>query len=210
VSASTLSFCNGNNATLVNSPTFSSSLNSGIFNFNGSNNHATLPTNFFNHNAGTPFTVSFWFKTSVAQGLILGQQNNTVIDGASGWVPAIYVDTNGKIRTSCFWGGSVANQSVSAQSVNDNIWHNITVTFAGTSHKSYLDGQLFATLTKTQTTYASVYYYFIGSGTRSGWTNIGTNTYFTGQIATMMFYTRELSSQEVLQNFNAQRSRYGL
>jgi hypothetical protein len=195
----------GIGGTLVNGIGFSSA-NSGSFFFDGSDDYLRLPTTFFNHDSGTPFTVSVWFKTNTS-GMIFGQEKGITPGTGSGWVPAIYVDTNGKVRTSCFWGGTTTNQSVSTASVNDNIWHNITVTFASTSHKSYLDGLLFDTITKTQTTYTAPYYYYLGSGRNSSWTNAGNMT-LSGNISNFLFYTRELTAQEVLQNYNATKGRY--
>lgn len=125
----------GIGGTLVNGIGFSSQ-NSGSFFFDGSDDYFRLPANFFNPDAGTPFTVSIWFKTGTS-GMILGQESGATPGTGDGWVPAIYVDTSGKIRTSCFWGGVSTNQSTSSASVNDNQWHQITVTFESTSHKSF-------------------------------------------------------------------------
>jgi hypothetical protein len=197
-----------NNGTLVNSPSFNSA-NGGSIVFNGSNNYTTLPANFFNQNSASPFSISFWFKTSTS-GIILGQQNTNNLATATGYVPAIYIDSLGKVRTSTFWGNSISNQSVSSLTVSDNVWHNVVVTFASSSQVSYIDNTQFATLSKTQTTYNSIYYYFIGSGTWSSWINVGSNPYFNGSIANMYFYNRALSATEVAQNYNAIKSRFGL
>ena len=197
-----------NSGSLFNSPAINLN-NGGSFVFNGTNNYILLPANFFNPDSGTPFTVSLWFKTSAA-GIIFGQQNTNTPNNASGYTPAIYADSNGKIRTSCFWGGSTNNQSVSTLNVTDNIWHNITVTFASNSQISYLDGNSFATLSKTQTNYSSVYYYFIGTGTWTGWTSLVFSPFFNGNIANMFFYNRALNATEVLQNYNTQKSRFNL
>lgn len=197
-----------NNGTLIGGPTFSSA-NGGSIVFDGSNDYVSFPANFFNHDSGSPFTVSFWFRTSAA-GIIFGQQNTDTPNVSSGYVPAIYVDSAGKIRTSCFWGNNVGNQSVSTATVSDNTWHNIVVTFSSGSQISYLDNSQFATLSKTQTTYSSTYYYFIGSGTWSSWTNATGNPYFSGNIANMFFYNRALSASEINQNFNSLKFRFGL
>ena len=199
---------NNLNGTLVNGPTFNSD-NGGIITFDGVDDYVSLPSNFFNHNSGTPFTVSLWFKTSAA-GIIFGQQNTSTPNNSTGYTPAIYADSNGKIRTSCFWGGSTSNQSVSTLNVTDNTWHNISVTFASNSQISYLDGNSFGTLSKTQTNYSSVYYYFIGTGTWNGWTSLVFSPFFSGNISNMFFYDRALSSQEILENYNALKSRFGL
>ena len=197
---------NNNTGSIVNGDALNND-SFGSFTFNSINSCILLPANFFNHNAGTPFTVSLWFKTSTA-GIILGQQDGSSPNSASSYVPAIYADSDGKIRTSCFWGGSTANQSVSTLTVTDNTWHNITVTFASNSQTSYLDGNSFATLAKTQTTYAAIYYYFIGSGTWTSWPSVASNPFFSGSVANMLFYNRALSTAEVQANYNQFQSRF--
>ena len=195
----------GIGGTLVNGIGFSSQ-NNGSFFYDGSDDYFRFPLNFFVHDSGSPFTVSIWFKTGTS-GMIFGQENGETPGSGGGWVPAIYVDTNGKIRTSCFWGGSTTNQSISSASVNDNLWHQITVTFESTSHKSFLDGILFDTITKTQTFYSLTYYYYLGSGKNASWPNTGNMT-LSGNISNFMFYNRALSATEVLQNYNATKGRY--
>lgn len=199
----------GNTGTLTNGPTYSS-VAGGSLSFDGTNDYIDLPSNFFKHDLGTPFTITIWFKTTTT-GVIFGQQNTSVPSPtiSTGFVPAIYVDTNGKLRTSCFWGGSQGNQSVTLASVNDNIWHNVTVTFESTSHKSYLDGILFDTITKNQSGYSSTYYYFIGGGRNESWASVG-NIFFSGNVSNFIFYNRALTAEEVLQNYNATKTRFGI
>ena len=194
----------GIGGTLVNGIGFSSQ-NNGSFFYDGSDDYLRLPTNFFNPDSGTPFTVSVWFRTGTS-GMILGQENGATPGTGSGWNPAIYVDTNGKIRTSCFYGGNTF-QSVSTISVNDNLWHQITVTFESSSQKSYLDGILFSTISKTHQNHSATYYYYLGSGKNTGWPNAGNMT-LSGNISNFMFYNRALSAQEILQNYNATKGRY--
>ena len=195
----------GIGGTLVNGVGFSSQ-NNGSFFYDGSDDYFRLPTNFFNPDSGSPFTVSVWFKTGTS-GMIFGQENGATPGTGSGWVPVIYVDTNGKLRTSCFYGGNTSNQSVTTNSVNDNLWHQIAVTFESSSHKSYLDGILFDTITKTQQNYSATYYYYLGSGKNTGWINAGNMT-LSGNISNFMFYNRALTAQEILQNYNATKMRY--
>jgi hypothetical protein len=194
----------GIGVTLVNGTGFSSS-NNGSFIFDGSDDYIRLPTNFFNPDSGSPFTISIWFKTATS-GMILGQENGATPGTGSGWNPAIYVDTNGKIRTSCFYGGNTF-QSVSTISVNDNLWHQITVTFESSSQKSYLDGILFSTISKTHQNYSATYYYYLGSGKNTGWPNAGNMT-LTGNISNFIFYNKALTSTEIFQNYHATKGRY--
>jgi len=194
----------GIGGTLVNGIGFSNQ-NNGSFFYDGSDDYLRLPVNFFNPDSGTPFTVSVWFKTGTS-GMIFGQENGATPGTGSGWVPAIYVDTNGKLRTACFYGGNTS-QSVSTISVNDNLWHQITVTFESSSQKSYLDSILFGTISKTHQSYSATYYYYLGSGKNNSWPNAGNMT-LSGNISNFMFYNRALSATEVLQNYNATKGRY--
>ena len=198
---------NSNNGTLSVAPSYSSG-NKGILTFNGSTQYVLLPTNFFNPDSGTPFSVSIWFRTSNAYGTILGQQDTNTPGTATGWVPAIYVDTSGKLRISCFWGGA-STPTASTNSVNDGLWHNITVTYASNLQKIYLDGVFDKSFAFTPTTYSATYYYFLGSGKATSWTLAGQN-FFGGDIAMFAFYTKELTASEVSQNYNATKSRFGL
>ena len=177
--------------------------------FDGSNDYVTLPTNLLIHETGNPFTFSIWFKTS-STGIILGQTNTSNPTAAAGYVPAIYVGTNGLLYTSCFWGGATSNKSVSSSSVNNGSWNNITVTFASNSQISYLNGVSYATLSKTQTQYTLTYYYFLGSGKGVNWTNFPASPYFNGNISNAVYYNRALTAQEIQQNFNALRGRFGI
>lgn len=176
----------------------------GSFVFGGTG-FIALPYGFFNPDSGNPFSVSIWFRSST-QGVIFSQQSQSDINTTSGWTPAIYIDSSGSLRTSCFWGGSSTNQSTFG-TVNDSRWHEVTVTFEDSIQTSYLDGSFAATLSKTQSSYSSDYYYFLGAGRSTGWTGISTN-YFTGEIAVARFYNRALNSTEVSNNYNSLNLRF--
>ena len=199
---------NGNNGTLLNGVGYNSG-NGGSLVFDGVNDYVLLSTNLLIHHTGNPFTFSIWFRTS-STGIILGQQNTSTPNVFSGYVPAIYIGTNGLLYTSCFWGGATSNQSVSSSSVNNGSWNNITVTFASNSQISYLNGVSYATLSKTQTNYSSTYYYFLGTGTGSGWPNFPASPYNNGNISNALYYNRALTASEIRQNFNATRTRFGI
>jgi hypothetical protein len=196
---------NGYSGVLNNSPAFSTAVN-GEFTFDGVDDYVTLPLNFFNHVTAGPFSISVWFKTSVAAGTILGQTSTSNFLTSGGHVPAIYVNTAGNLSTSCFWGGSTANRSISTAVVNTNTWRNSVVTFASGVQKSYLDGELYATLSKTQTSYNTDYYYWLGVG-RNGWPLAG-SPYFNGSIALFCFYNQELTAAQVGQNYQALLPRF--
>lgn len=195
-------------AGIVGSVGYSSS-NSGSFTFNGSSsNFIQLYPNMLQHESGNPFSISFWFKASNSGG-IFGQGTSTDVSSGAGWVPAAYIDSSGYLRTSFFWGGTSTNQSVSTVVVNDSIWRNFTVTFASGSHKSYLNGVLYDTISKTQNYYSAIYNYFLGAAPVGAWPN-SSSTWLNGSISQFLYYNKALSDAEVLQNFNATRGRFGV
>jgi hypothetical protein len=200
---------NNNTGSLVNGPTFTGSFGGGIV-FDGVDDYINLPTNLIIHDSGNPFTFSIWFKTT-STGILLGQQAaNTPNSSIGGYVPAIYVGSSGNLITSCFWGNSSTNVSTSPSVVNNNSWNNITVTFQSSIQTSYLNGVSYASLAKTQTNYSPTYYYFLGSGKAVTWPQEPASPYFNGSISKFLYYTKSLSSLEVLQNYNATKARFGL
>jgi hypothetical protein len=198
---------NNNNGTLTNGPTFNSS-NEGSIVFDGVNDYISLPTNFISWVGGIPFTISVWFKTT-STGIIFGQQNGPIPNSTNSYIPAIYVDTNGLLRTTCFYSGTLQT-SVSSSAVNNGAWNKITVTFLSGIQTSYLNGISYATLSQTQVGYSGSYFYFLGSGQGNNWTATPASPYYNGSISNFSYYNRALTAAEVLQNFNAQKSRFGL
>jgi sugar lactone lactonase YvrE len=166
------------------------------FSFDGSTGYVRLPDNFLPYPAtGTstaPLSFETWFRTSTG-GVIMGQQG-----ASAGYVPAVYVGTDGKLRAELFWGGSV-NPMVSAAVVNDGQWHHVAVTYNGTSETVYLDGASIGSKPFTQTSYNTSYQYRLGTGLAGNWPAAPTSGsyYFNGQIDEPTFYTRALSAAEV-------------
>jgi hypothetical protein len=190
-----------NTDTLTNGVGFSPS-DGGVWTFDGVDDYIYLDANPWPANAFTNDSISVWFKFS-NYGVILGQSDSAPF-APSGWVPAIYIDTSFYLRTSVFWGGATTNQSVSPSPLSINTWYNVTVTNESNTQKTYLNGELIGTLSKTQSSYAGVYYYTLGAGVWGGWNGVtGSVGYLQGQIANLYYYDKELTADEVLQNYNA-------
>lgn len=198
---------NVNNGTLTNGPTFSGSNNGSIV-FDGVNDYLQLPNNFFSYPSLTTFSISLWFKSSQSTGgTLFGQQDSNNPSSSSGWVPVIYLQSNGLIRVEPFWTNSISNFIVSTSSLNNNVWHCVTTTYSNGTNKLYIDGIYVTERTGLSlTNYTSVYYYMVGAGFSSA-RGLGSN-YFSGSISNFMFYNRSLASTEVLQNYNAQKERF--
>jgi len=110
-------------------------------------------------------SVSVWFKTD-KNGVILGQANSGAgpANVPSGAIPAIYVDKNGKLRSSMFWHDSTSRNIVTDNIVNDGQWHNVIVSYGSGEEKMYLDGDLVGSQSVEQNGYANWYNYSLGVG----------------------------------------------
>lgn len=92
---------------------------------------------------------------------------------------------------------------VNASSANGN-WHNMGLTYDGNNLKAYFDVSNVANATRGSVV-----------NTEAGPLNIGTRNdaffqHFVGDISTVTIYNKVLSDIEILQNYNVQKSRFGL
>jgi hypothetical protein len=106
----------------------------GAASFDGATSYLDLPPNDFasypvyGSEANFNSTVGVWFKTS-ASGVILGQTDGSSPGGyPDGWIPALYIDTNGYLRAN-FFDLENAQQVVSSTPLNDDNWHYAVLSF---------------------------------------------------------------------------------
>ena len=184
---------NGKNATLTNGPTFSIS-NGGYFSFDGTNDYA-INTSFTSFQTTTG-TISAWaYPTQNGSNkYVMG-----VGDAGTGTTRAIRV-------TGGYWS-TVTNGST-LQDFNDivaapiNVWQHVVFAWSGTTVNFYLNGTLY-TATKSGMNTPGGTYVVIGG---PPWLD----TFWQGRIANAQVYNRTLSQAEVLQNYQAQRQRFGV
>ena len=139
--------------------------------------------------------------TSTAQCCILG-------DCLQGRSFTGYDISNGKMRYWYEYNYPSTQTVTGTTSVNTGTWKHLTWVKTGTSLVMYIDGvQDFSSTLLTNVTG------FVNSiGTL--WGPCNTSPYYTslfnGQMANIMCYSVALSSVQVLQNYNAQKFRFGL
>jgi hypothetical protein len=211
---------NGNTGTLTNGPTFNST-NGGSIVFDGVNDYINLqkPSSL---NFGTSsFTVSIWFYTATGNVAALladkGLTNNT---NSSGWYVLLDNRYNSITNGLGFAVSSTSlNTSYAAISSTTSYvvgqWNNVTGVWDSTGKNAYiyLNSVLLGT-TVTQT----------GGSGLVGVTNTdnasfdtilaaynnGISNFFAGNISNTLIYNRALSTTEIQQNYNTQKSRFGL
>jgi len=179
-----------NNGTLTNGPTFNSD-NLGSIVFDGVDDISIHPSTLYVDN----FTLSAWvYKTSSGIQTIIAKGN-------SSFVLNFYLRIAGN---SGFYGTNASFSEILIPDLVLNVWNNTVLTYDKTSLKYYLNGvfinQNNATNTPSSTT----------SNTIVGRLGDFNGQYWTGRIATTQIYNRALSAQEVSQNFNALRGRFGI
>jgi hypothetical protein len=176
---------NGNNGTLVNTPTYVSA-NSGSIAFNGSSQYVNL---------GTPsisvgkITVNAWVR------ILTGSIYQHIVDSSSeSWHLAILNDNR-----PYFWNGSSYHTAAPILTVGQ--WYMITGV-QGTTLDMYINGVLGQSIASNinVTTNNVVIAAYQTSPTR----------YLNGNISQASIYNRALSAAEITQNYNALKSRYGL
>ncbi len=197
------------NGALTNGPTFSSA-NGGNIIFDGTNDYVDLANTTGLNFTNTTGTVSMWFKTSASTAgnpMLISKQ----MDATGGWSITIDPNSSALFEAKNSGGGASAFYRYVNKACNDGIWHNIvavvttsTAVIANNTVSMYLDGVL-ANGTQTQIT--------VYGGNTAGTVQIArrsSGNYYNGNISNVQIYNRGLTASEILQNYNAVKSRFGL
>ena len=187
---------NGNNGTLTNSPTYSSA-NGGSIVFDGVDDYINISTT---PNLPNPLTICTFVNTSVITGsnqVIYGPSAN----GADNWLSV----SNNRVQIYATQTSDVGNFSISGTTViQANIWYHITGIVNNNVTSIYING-VFEVASSAQ------------AFTIGGWNStarIGQRATgqfpFNGRIACVQGYNRALTASEILQNYNATKSRFNL
>ena len=185
-----------NDAT-ISSATYSKA-NGGILDFNGSSNYVDLtdqPTG-----VNPTFSFSFWanFDAYGAHQRLVSAGN---ADSGGSRFFIGYNNTSGTID--CGIGSSTITPSTDIKPTAGD-WFNLVVTNASTTTKFYLNGSLISTNTHSNSNSIA------SNLPRLGRQYDGNSEYFNGKMASVTYQSRELSAAEILSNYNAGKSRFGL
>jgi hypothetical protein len=187
------------NGVLTNGTTYSST-NGGYFSFDGTDDFvAGLSGTFMN--AASTGTFEIWMSTSTISGYgMYGNVGNLLIAKASSSDCGLGFNGSDKIRFRL--NGTNLD---SATSISTNNWYQIVGTWNTSGMKIYINGAVDATNVNAQTWETSTH------ATQIGRMYVG-NTLgsFYGKIGSVKVYDRLLEAAEILQNYNVQKSRYGL
>jgi len=193
----------GNNATLVNSPTYSSDYG-GYLSFDGTNDHATLPL--MPDISGDEVTFTVWnYGISTQYSYLLHLEGNNSNNPILRILIPYPVPTG--TNTIYFDKGVISGYdriSKNATNAEYQGWHHwaFTANASTGSMKIYLDGTLWHSGTGKTRSLGSP----SGAPQAIGYGPAG--YYHKGYISQILLYKKELSASEVLQNYNATKSNY--
>ena len=192
----------GIGGTLVNGTGFSSS-NNGSFFFDGTNDYIDCG-NFFDN--PTDFTITAWQKTTASatiQMIVAKLVNYASGAGWAMWTQSPLYGLALVVQT------DASNWKVyySSKMTNDGIWHHVSVVMVNKIATAfYVDGISYPITTASGGSVSS-----LSNSVNVRIARDEANEYiFQGNISQAQLYNRALSQQEILQNYNATKKRYGL
>lgn len=200
---------NGNNAT-INGATWVST-NGGIFDLDGINDNISIPhTANLSLSTTAQRTIQVWVKFDTLPGSsvqvpVFGKLSSSF--GFDGYWGGLF-SNGGTVR--CVTNGtSVQKISTSALTVMTNTWYLFTfisqITSTVNTTKIYINQNEYITTAHGTDSYSEtnpLYLGYIGAGIASN--------YLDGKIGACYFYTKGLSSSDILSNYNVTKSKYGL
>jgi len=199
---------NKNQATLNNGPTLE---DSNYISFDGTNDYASFTTEYaFTTGNGTMFSFELWFKMRTLPTAEYGA-NGHIWGGENGNDVVIYLNpaSSGVSRGILIYDDTRYNTSMmTTGGFTADTWSHWIMTGNGTNNTvtHYINGELDRGPTAILPTSQYVKPW---GGTRFAYDSRW-STYSTLDLAVARQYMKELTLEEVQQNYNAQKSRFGL
>jgi hypothetical protein len=195
---------NGNNGTLVNGVGFNGDNGGGLV-FDGTDDY--IDTSLIM--TGTDITFEVWFKAD-------NQTSSTASILRPIMIQGNFIEPNEAMEISILRNGSADHGKIrftigdddsgthtTSQTYNDNIWHQAVLTKINTLGHAYIDNVLLSSVSGTSTVNTS-------TGVQIGGSSTAVVRKLLGSIGISRVYNRALTPQEIRQNFNATKSRYGI
>jgi len=193
---------NNNNGTLINGPTFNTA-NGGSIVFDGVDDYGKIPySNLWNYNNN--ITLEAWVMVTSTSSNYLGIFGT--FDNRNPYTGFNFSSDAGSNKLAFLVGNTTGGAYYVKQNntYNLNTWYHLVGVINNGTSRLYVNGVLQDDSTSTPVSSP------IGPFMMGRFYEDVNNFYFPGRIAVGRFYNKVLSTLEVLQNFNAQKSRFGL
>ena len=203
-SGSTLTdIVSGINATLYNTPTYSSTGGKYLA-FNGSNQYA-ITNNLASKFSSTAISVVAWIYPT-GNGVIASELN--VANTTSGWHESIIEITGSNTLRVGFWNGTAITQL--STPITLNTWNMVCVTYNGTTMRGYLNNVSFGSVNFTR----EAAFLHGGNGQQhfafglNDATNMGSGAFGSFRLGDIQFFNRAITVDEIDRTFNLYTYRY--
>ena len=193
------------NATPFNSPTYTSS-GGAYLTFDGINEYfrtnTALGSKLNPANSSTIISIFVWVYP-MDDGVIVSELGQTTPN--SGWHDSQIEMVSGTLRFSVWSNGTGFASTISTPLNN---WYYVGFTYDGTNLRGYVNGSLAVTSgTISRSTPGASLYYAIA---HADFTSLGDGSFANMRFGGMQVYNTALSTNDVLNNYNATKSRFGL
>jgi hypothetical protein len=151
-------------------------------------------------NVADNITLEMWVKLQVAQSNNLG-----FLEKYTGTRGYLFYVTNNSAKNFAFDyrnGDNTYYRTIGTTNIQDGVWKCLVAQKSGLFSRVYINGTLEGTTTAST----------VGDMSNNVGLTLATdsNTYLNGQMGSFRIYNRALSSDEILQNYNATKARFGL
>jgi hypothetical protein len=207
---------NSRNGTLISSPTYSNT-NGGSIAFNDTSSYCAFSGNTFNISPGTTgeLSLEIWVYPTGPNTPYLNEPPTTNLGGyfgqgyfggSTGW--GLGMNTTSGVNRFAFQVRNSGTVSQPLASFTNNNWYHVVGTFTRNENtRLYINGSLIASASNTNIGNLTITPSINNAGLGRGG---GGPFYAGGNISAARIYNRPLSSTEVLQNYNATKTRFGL
>jgi hypothetical protein len=190
--ANLLPFADGS---LLNGVTYSSN-NGGTFVFDGTDDYINVP-NLFDFSTTNEITASVWAKSNTENwddtGMLVSKRDQFII----------HPEVSSKIVTYYVRVSTPGWASISVTPSNITIYNNYAFTYNKGDFRIFLNGNQVGNNTVLATLNSDTGATTIGN-------DDGISRYLNGEISLVQIYNKVLSPEQVKQNFNALRGRFGI
>jgi len=196
---------NGRNGTMSNI-----SFTSPYFSYNGSSSQISITDNVLLEPGSGDWTVEVWVNQAVAgNDVVLGKFNNGGLSANVGYSIRTTSSTFYAQFGSGAGSGATLIQNSTTYTVSLNTWYQIVYVFtnvAANTFQTFVNGSSIGSvshsLASILNTSTNLYIGSYNGGEYAQW--------FDGKIGITRLYNRALTSSEVLNNYNVDKSKYGL
>jgi hypothetical protein len=186
----------GYNSNLVNSPTYTTA-NGGAIIVDGSNKYINVGT--FNYSI---FTLCLWVYPAATQNQYADIFDNNHTGNQNFNCQQNVSNTN---QYDFAMIGASNSSSTGFFNLTANTWSFLSFSWDNDKVRGYINGVLIGTGASATPNYVSPY---LRLGAWAGFGNI--SRFWNGRYGAFYAYNRVLTASEILQNFNAQKQRYGI